>query len=311
MDYIDYYKVLGINKNATADEIKKAYRKLARQHHPDLNPNNADTEKLFQQINEANEVLSDPEKRKKYDQYGKDWKHAEQFEEARKQQQASGNSGGGNPFGGGGNPFGGGQHGSFSGDEADFSDFFSSMFGNRGAGGGSGRQAKFRGQDFRASVQLNLSEAYETHKRTFTINGKNIRITVPAGIENGQEIKIAGYGAPGVNGGPNGDLYLSFELKNDTSFIRKGNDLYKDVSINLYKAVLGGEEMIETLSGKVKMKIAPETQNGTKVRLKGKGFPVYKKEGSFGDLYLTYQIEIPTKLTQKEKELFEQLAKER
>jgi len=305
MDYIDYYKVLGINKNATADEIKKAYRKLARQHHPDLNPNNAETEKLFQQINEANEVLSDPEKRKKYDQYGNDWKHADQFEEARQQQQASGRSGGGNPFGAGGNPFGGG---SFTGDEGDFSDFFSSMFGNRGGGG---RQAKFRGQDFRASVQLNLSEVYETHKKTFTINGKNIRITVPAGIENGQEIKIAGYGAPGSNGGPNGDLYLSFEIKNDTSFSRKGNDLYKDVPINLYKAVLGGEEMIDTLSGKVKMKIAPETQNGTKVRLKGKGFPVYKKEGSFGDLYLTYHVDIPTQLTPKEKELFEQLAKER
>lgn len=305
MDYIDYYKVLGINKNATADEIKKAYRKLARQHHPDLNPNNAQTEKLFQQINEANEVLSDPEKRKKYDQYGNDWKHADQFEEARKQQQTSGRNGGGNPFGAGGNPFGGG---SFTGDDGDFSDFFSSMFGNRGGGG---RQAKFRGQDFRASVQLNLSEVYETHKKTFTINGKNIRITVPAGIENGQEIKIAGYGAPGSNGGPNGDLYLSFEIKNDTSFIRKGNDLYKDVTINLYKAVLGGEEMIDTLSGKVKMKIAPETQNGTKVRLKGKGFPVYKKEGSFGDLYLSYHIDIPTQLTTKEKELFEQLAKER
>ncbi|MFD0941082.1 DnaJ C-terminal domain-containing protein [Pedobacter boryungensis] len=308
MDYIDYYKALGVTKSATADEIKKAYRKLARQHHPDLNPNNAETEKLFQQINEANEVLSDPEKRKKYDQYGNDWKHAEQYEEARKQQQSSGRGGAGNPFGGGGNPFESGQYGSFTGDGGDFSDFFSSMFGNRG---GSSRQSKFRGQDFRASVQLNLSEVYQTHKRTFTINGKNIRITVPAGIENGQEIKIAGYGAPGTNGGPNGDLYVSFEIKNDTSFVRKGNDLYKDVSINLYTAVLGGEEMIETLSGKVKMKIAAETQNGTKVRLKGKGFPVYKKEGAFGDLYLTYHVEIPTKLTEKEKELFGQLAKER
>jgi curved DNA-binding protein len=284
MDYIDYYKILGVNKNATADEIKKAYRKLARQHHPDLNPNNPAAGKLFQQINEANEVLSDPEKRKKYDQYGKDWKHAEQFEEARRQQQSSGSYAGGNPFGGGSNAFGGGEYYSYGGEDGDYSDFFASMFGNRGGGG---RQAKFKGQDYRASLQVNLSEAYKTHQQTFTVNGKNIRITVPAGIENGQEIKITSYGAPGVNGGPNGDLYITFEIKNDTNFTRKGNDLYKNVPLNFYKAILGGEETIDTLSGKVKLKVAPETQNDTKVRLKNKGFPVYKKEDVFGDLYIT------------------------
>ncbi len=308
MEYIDYYKILGLTKNATSEDIKKAYRKLARQHHPDLNPNNPQAVKLFQQINEANEVLSDPEKKKKYDQYGKDWKNAEQFEQARKQQQSSGHSGG-NPFGNGGNPFGdgGGSYYSQGGDEGDFSDFFSSMFGNRG--GGAGRQTKFKGQDFRASVQVSLSEAYKTHQQTFSVNGKNIRITVAAGIENGQEIKIGGHGAPGVNGGPNGDLYITFEVKNDTAFTRKGNDLYKTVPLNLYKAVLGGEEIIDTLSGKVKLTIAPETQNGTKIRLKGKGFPVYRKEGEFGDLYVTYHIQIPTRLSEKEKELFEQLSK--
>ncbi len=296
MDYIDYYKILGISKNATAEEIKKAYRKLARQHHPDLNPNDPEASKLFQQINEANEVLSDPEKRKKYDQYGKDWKHAEQFEEAKKQQRSTG-----------GNPFGGGEYYSYGNGDEDFSDFFSSMFGSRGSRG----QAKFKGQDLRATLHIKLSEAYKTHKQSFTINGKNIRITIPAGIENGQEVKLSNYGNPGVNGGPNGDLYITFEIQNDTHFIRKGNDLYADVSLDVYKAVLGGEETINTLSGKVKMKISPETQNGTKVRLKGKGFPVYKKEGTFGDLYVTYQIQIPTKLSQKEKELFEQLSKER
>lgn len=305
MDYIDYYKVLGVDKSASAEEIKKAYRKLARKHHPDLNPNNPEAGKLFQQINEANEVLSDPENRKKYDQYGKDWKHAEQFEQAKKQR-ASGAQSQGNPFGGGGNPFGGGEYTSY-GDDGDYSDFFSSMFGGRGGG----RQAKFKGQDFRASVQLTLTEAYKTHQQTFTVNGKNIRITVPAGIENGQEIKLAGHGAPGANGGPNGDLYISFEIKNNTVFTRKGNDLYATVSLDLYKSLLGGEEIIDTLGGKVKLTVAPETQNGTKVRLKGKGFPVYKKEGEFGDLYVTYQIQIPTGLSAKEKELFEQLSKER
>lgn len=306
MEYIDYYKILGVEKNASADEIKKAYRKLARKHHPDLNPNNPEAGKLFQQINEANEVLSDPENRKKYDQYGKDWKHAEQFEQAKKQQQASGAYSQGNPFGDSENPFGG-QYYTY-GDEGDYSDFFSSMFGNRG---GRSKQVKFKGQDFRAAVELSLTDAYKTHQQTFTVNGKNIRITVPAGIENGQEIKLTGYGAPGVNGGPNGDLYITFEIKNTTPFTRKGNDLYTTVSLDLYKSLLGGEEVVDTLGGKVKMTVAPETQNGTKVRLKGKGFPVYKKDGEFGDLYVTYQIQIPTGLTAKEKELFEQLAKER
>lgn len=309
MDYIDYYKILGVNKNATSDEIKKAYRKLARQHHPDLNPNNPEAGKLFQQINEANEVLSDPENRKKYDQYGKDWKHAEQFEEARKQQ-ASGRYAGGNPFGNGGNPFGdSGEYYSYNGgDGGDYSDFFASMFGNRGGGG---RQTKFKGQDIRASMQVPLSEAYKTHQQTFTVNGKNIRITIPAGIENGQEIKLGGYGSPGANGGPNGDLYITFEIKNDTGFVRKGNDLYANAPLDLYTALLGGEVTVDTMSGKVKLKIAAETQNGTKVRLKGKGFPVYKKEGAFGDLYITWDMKIPTHLTEKEKELFVQLSKER
>lgn len=302
MDYIDYYKSLGINKNATAEEIKKAYRKLARKHHPDLNPNDPEAAKFFQQLNEANEVLSDPEKRKKYDQYGKDWKHAEQFEHARQQKTKAGS----NPFTEEGAPYDdSGEHFSYS-DEGVFSDFFASMFGNRG-----GRQAKFKGNDYHASIAIDLSEAYKTHKRVFAINGKNVRITVPAGIANGQEIKLPGYGSPGVNGGPAGDLYLTFEINNDTAFERRGNNLYRDVPLDLYKAILGGEVTLDTLSGKVKLKVAPETQNGTKVRLKGRGFPVYKKDGTFGDLFITYQVQLPTGLTAKEKELFERLSNER
>jgi curved DNA-binding protein len=185
MDYVDYYKVLGINKNATTDEIKAAYRKLARKHHPDLNPNDKEANKKFQQINEANEVLSDPEKRKKYDQYGKDWKHAEEFEKQRQSQRQYSNAGG-QTFSGG---FG----------EEDFSDFFASMFGGQENSGRS-RQTKFRGQDYNAELQLNLMDAYKTHQQTITVNNKNIRITIPAGVENGQQIKLKGYGAPGVNG---------------------------------------------------------------------------------------------------------------
>ena len=296
MEYVDYYKVLGIDKKATADDIKNAYRKLARKHHPDLNPNDKEANKKFQQINEANEVLSDLEKRKKYDQYGKDWKHAEEFEKQRQQQRQYSNQGSGQTFSGG---FG----------EEDFSDFFSSMFGGSGESRGRNRQTKFRGQDYNAELQLTLTDAYKTHQQTITVDGKNVRITIPAGIENGQQIRLKGYGAPGVNGGPNGDLYISFSITNNTQFKRMGNDLYTTVDIDLYTAVLGGEVTVDTLGGKVKLKVKSETQNGTKIRLKGKGFPVYKKEGEFGDLFITFSVKIPTNLTEKQKELFKELEK--
>lgn len=299
MDFVDYYSVLGIPKTASDDDIKKAYRKLARKLHPDLNPNDPEASKKFQQLNEANEVLSDPEKRKKYDQYGKDWQHAEQFEQARRQQQqsrqqyAQGDAGD-YDFSDG---FGG----------ADFSDFLSSMFGQEG-GPRSRQQAKFRGQDYQAELHLNLRDAYTTHKQTMTVDGKNIRITVPAGIENGQKIKLAGYGSPGVNGGPNGDLYITFVIAEDSRYKRKGNDLYVDEEIDLYTAILGGERVVDTMDGKVKLTVKPETQSGTKVRLKGKGFPIYKQDGTFGDLYITWQVKLPTNLTDQQKELFRQLA---
>ena len=303
MDFVDYYKTLGVAKNASSDDIKKAYRKLARKYHPDVNPNDKEANKKFQQINEANEVLSDSEKRKKYDQYGENWKHADQYEQARHQQQQQGRGG----FGGGGfGDFGGGQYTYSSGDEGGFSDFFESLF-----GGARGRrtQAKYRGQDYNAELNLSLTDASSTHKQTLTINGKNVRITIPSGVENGQQIKLKSYGSPGANGGPNGDLIITFVIKNDTNLKREGNNLYKDEDLDLYTAVLGGEKTIDTLSGKIKLKVTPETQNGTKVRLKGKGFPVYKKEGQFGDLYITWNIKLPTNLTPKQKELFTELSK--
>ncbi|WP_028296390.1 DnaJ C-terminal domain-containing protein [Olivibacter sitiensis] len=309
MEYIDYYKILGIDKNASGDEVKKAYRKLARKYHPDLNPDDKEAHSKFQQINEANEVLSDPEKRKKYDQYGKDWQHAEAYEQARKAQEAGGGQyAGGNPFGGAGGPFEGystGGSGNF--DAGDFSEFFSSMFGGA-AGGRRGRTASFKGQDYRAELHLSLHDAAETHKQTLTVNGKNLRITIPAGVANGQEIRLKGQGGPGANNGPAGDLYITFVIAEDPIFKRLNNDLYVQQDIDLYTAVLGGEVMIDTLSGKVKLKVKPETQNGTKVRLKGKGFPVYKKDGEYGDLFVTYNVKIPTGLTEEQKELFRKLA---
>lgn len=287
MEFIDYYEILGTKKTATEEEIKNAYRKLARKLHPDLNPNDKDANKKFQQLNEANEVLSDPVKRKKYDQYGKDWQYSDQYEQARQSGRRNGRQG---------------STDDFEGD--DFSDFFSSMFG----GGGSRSKAKYRGQDYNSQLQLSLRDVYTTHQQTMNINEKTVRITIPAGVENGQSIKLKGYGAPGANGGPSGDLYLTFAIANDPRFKRKGNDLYLNEDLELYTAVLGGDITLETMSGKIKLKVQPETQNGTKTRLKGKGFPLYKKEGEFGDLYITYSIKIPTNLTEKQIDLFKQLA---
>lgn len=294
MEFVDYYKILGVEKTATPKEIKSAYRKLARKYHPDLNPNDKDAKRNFQQVNEANEVLSDPENRKKYDQHGKDWQHAGESERAQQyQQQSQGSRGSG---------FSGAQSGE------DFSDFFESMFGGSARSGRS-RQVKYRGEDYNAELHLDLNEAYKTHKQTLTVNGRNIRITIPAGIENGQTIKIPGHGSPGINGGPNGDLYLTFSITNHPAIKRLGDNLYAKADLDLYTAVLGGEITIETLVGKVKLKVKPETQNGSKVKLKGQGFPVYKNEGQFGDFYVTYDIKIPTNLTDRQRELFAELSK--
>lgn len=287
MEFIDYYKILEVDKNASAEDIKKAYRKLARKLHPDLNPNDKEAHKKFQQINEANEVLSDPEKRKKYDQYGKDWEHAEHFEQQRKKaprQEYTGDD--------------------FS-NESDFSSFFESLFGSSARH----ERVKFRGQDYNAELHMNLAEAMSTHQRTLKVNDKNIRITIPAGIENGQTIKLKGYGGSGVNGGPSGDLYITFQISGHPKFKRVASDLYTTVPIDLYTAMLGGDTTVDTLDGKVKMKVNPETQPGTKVRLKGKGFPVYKKEGQYGDLYVTYEVKLPTNLTDRQRELFTELSK--
>ncbi len=311
MPYIDYYKILGVDRNATADDIKKAYRKLARKLHPDLNPNDKEAQKKFQELNEANEVLSDPEKRAKYDKYGENWKHGEEYEKAeqqyRQQRQQQSNrqqqwsSQDGQTFY---------TEGDFSDD--DFSDFFHSMFGsgfsNRRQSGTNSSRHRFKGADFQAELHLTLRQAMQTHQQTLSINGKNVRITIPAGVADGQKIKLSGYGQPGVNGGPNGDLYITFTIEDDSLFKRLGDDLYTDASIDLYTAVLGGETMINTLDGQVKMSIKAGTQPNARLRLKGKGFPVYKKEGQSGDLYVTLKVYLPEHLSDQEKELFTQLS---
>ncbi|MDO6803498.1 J domain-containing protein [Wenyingzhuangia sp. 1_MG-2023] len=288
MAFIDYYKILGVSKAATEKEIKTAYRKLARKFHPDVNPDNKEAELKFKEINEANEVLSNSESRKKYDKYGENWKQGEEYEKTHQQQRKSQNN----------------QQG-FS--NEGYSDFFESMF-----GGGAYRQGsspKFKGEDYNAELQLNLKDAYTTQQQILTIHGKQIRLTIPAGVENGQVIKIKGKGGLGINGGPNGDLYIKFIIDNDTLFKREGNNLYANQELDLYTAILGGEIQVDTFNGKVKLHIKPETQNETKVKLKSKGFPIYKNEGQFGDLIITYLIKLPTHLNEKEITLFKELQK--
>ena len=305
VDYKDYYKALGIEKTATAEQIKKAYRKLARQHHPDVNPSDQDAERKFKEINEANEVLSDPDKRKKYDQFGADWQHYQQQPGGGAGR--SGSPGGGFDWGqytqgqggGGGNPFGEGE---------DFSDFFGSLFGNMGGGraGGSGRPAA--GPDYQAELELSLEEAYHGGPRTITVQGRNLRLTIQPGVYDGQTIRLRDQGGPGRQGGPNGSLLISFRIRPDARYARTGNDLTQDVPVSIYKALLGGEQTVETLSGPVKIKLKPETANGTRLRLRGKGFPVYKQADQFGDLYLRLTLTLPQQLTEAEMELFQQLA---
>ena len=293
MAFVDYYKILGVSKSATDKKIKTAYRKLARKYHPDLNPDNKDAEKKFKEINEANEVLSVAEKRKKYNKYGKDWKHGDEYEKAQQQQgrqsrQQSSQQG-------------------FSNEE--YSDFFESMFGGGGSSYRQSQSPKFKGQDYNAELHLHLKDVYTTQKQVLTVSGKKIRLTIPAGVENGQLIKIKGKGGLGINNGPNGDLYIKFIVDNHTEFKREGDNLYRNVNLDLYTSILGGEITVDTFNGKVKLKIMPETKNESKVKLKGKGFPMYKQEGKFGDLIITYHIVMPADLSEKELELFRELQK--
>ncbi|MDJ0366752.1 J domain-containing protein [Hymenobacter sp. H14-R3] len=300
MDYKDYYKTLGVEKTATTEQIKKAYRKLARQYHPDVNPNDATAEQKFKEANEANEVLSDTEKRQKYDQMAADYQ--------RYQQQGGRRSPGASPGAGG---FDWNQYaqdnGGSGGQGEDFSDFFSSIFGGMGGGGRSSRPGA--GQDYQAELELTLAEAFAGGPRTITVNGKNLRITIQPGVTDGQTIRLRDQGGPGRNGGPSGALLITLRIAPDARYARTGDDLTQDVLVPLYRALLGGEQTVETLGGPVKIKLKPETANGSRLRLRGKGFPVYRQEGQHGDLYLRLNVQLPTDLTDAERELLHQLAK--
>jgi curved DNA-binding protein len=301
MEYKDYYKILGVDKKASKEEIKKAYRKLARQHHPDINPGNKQATARFAEINEANEVLSDDEKRRKYDALGADWQ----------KYQASGQT---QDFDWSRYQAGGGEAYSFAGDLDDlfggFSEFFTSIFGGeRQSARNRGGNIAMKGADYYAELPLELEEVYTASVKTFDIDGQSLRITLKPGMRDNQTIKLKGKGGPGVNGGEKGDLYITLKIKLHPVYRREGDDIFMDVPVSFYKAVLGGEHIVKPLSGKIKLKIRPETKNGTVLRIPGKGFPVFGKKGEYGDLYLKLLVETPQGLSSKEKELVKELAR--
>ncbi len=296
MEYKDYYKILEVDKKSTQEEIKKAYRKLAVKYHPDKNPDNKAAEEKFKVINEANEVLGDPEKRKKYDALGENWR---QFE-----------NNGGQPTGA---PFGGnaGNYSFEGGEEAsDFSDFFQQFFGGserrQGRKGGFGNAA-FKGNDHEAEMEITLEEAYHGAHRFIQLEDEKLRITVKPGAYDGQLLRIKAKGGKGSSTEYRGDLFVRIRVKPNPLYNRNADDLQATHPLDLYTAILGGETIVNTLTGQVKVKIAAGTQNGKAIRMKGKGMPVNGKPGSFGDLIVQLQIPIPEKLSDKQRELFEQL----
>ncbi len=334
MDYKDYYKIMGVDKKATAKEIKAAYRKLARQHHPDVNPGNKEAEARFKEINEAYEVLGDQEKRKKYDELGAHWKEYEQWQKA-------GGGAGGQPFdwsrygfAGAGQPGsrgGGGVHYQTmteedlqdlfgGGGESPFSSFFHTFFGDQpGAGPGAGGRYRTagrarRGQDFEQPIEITLEEAYSGTTRMFQMEGgsgksRRIEARIPAGVQEGSKVRLAGQGGPGMGGGPAGDLYLVVHILPHSTFERKGDDLHSRLKVPLTTAVLGGEVTVPNLNGKVALKIPAETQNGRVFRLKGKGMPRLGEPAQHGDLLAEVSVVLPDKLSDKERKLFEELAR--
>jgi curved DNA-binding protein len=332
MDFKDYYSTLGVAKTATEKEIKQAYRKLARKHHPDVNPGDKTAESRFKELNEAYEVLGDPPKRKKYDELGANWRAYEQAG-------AGGGGGGFDPsqFGGWNVNTGGGGRGAQSGyrtmtpdemnemfgGENPFSDFFQTFFGGMGGqaegagprGGGRARASRARpGRDFEQELELALEDVYHGTTRRFTIQHdgqtRNVDVRIPAGVGDGSRVRVAGEGEQGAGGGQSGDLYLRIRTQPNAEFERKGRDLYTRVAIPLTTAVLGGEADVKTLGGKaLRLKIPPTTQNAQVFRLKGHGMPASGKKDEYGDLYATVDVQLPRELTAEQRRHFEELQK--
>ncbi len=327
MEYKDYYKTLGVSRDASEKDIRKAFRHLARKYHPDVNPNDKDAEEKFKQVNEAYEVLSDSDKRARYDQLGSEWSRWQQR--------------GGRPEDFNWGQWGAGDSGvhvhygtpedlqDLFGDSSPFSDFFQQLFGGGVSGMGSRRQAEDlfgglgsasgfgtraqarprRGRDYTQPVEISLREAYEGTRRVMQIGDRRLEVSIPPGADDGTRVRISGVGEAGVGGGPSGDLYLTVELLPNPNFERKGDDLYTVATVDLYTALLGGETPVTLVDGStVMLRIPPGTQNGRTIRLREKGMPHLNHPQQHGDLYVTIEVLLPTQLTQRERELFKQLA---
>lgn len=301
MDFKDYYRVLGLTKTATAEEIKKAYRKLAVKYHPDKNHGDKAAEEKFKEINEANEVLGDAEKRKKYDELGENWKYYQQtggqgqhkedfdwskWENGNSRQQYSSNE-------------------RFQ--ENDFSDFFENIFGSQFKG--NTRQANsIKGQDYTAEMEILLEEAYTGTTRQVDLNGEKLQLKIKRGVKDGQVLRIKEKGGKGINGGKNGDVLITVHIPENKIYKRKDDDLYCDTPVDIYTLILGGETVIKTFRSTIKISITKETENGKVVRLKGMGMPKYDTENMFGDLYIKLNVQLPKNLSSKEMELFKELS---
>jgi len=308
MEYKDYYKTLGVDKKATQKDIRKAYRRLAREYHPDVNPGDKSSEARFKEINEAHEVLGDPEKRQKYDALGASWQ----------QWQRTGRDPRGfdwSQWSAGGQPGGRRVHveygdlGDLFGGSGGFSDFFRGIFGGMGGPGSYAQRPRSRrGRDFEQPIEITLEEAHNGTKRLLQMDGGRLEVKIPAGVDTGSRVRISGKGAPGLGGGRGGDLYLRISVLPHKTFERKADDLYCEVPVDLYTAVLGGEVTVPTLKGQALLKIPPETPSGKRFRLKGLGMPSLKNRKVKGDLYAEVRIVLPRELDKEEKELFTRLA---
>lgn len=304
MEYKDYYKILGVEKSASQAEIKKAYRALAKKYHPDKTKGDKAAEEKFKDISEAYEVLGDKEKRQQYDQLGANWR---QF------QQGGGTGGQYHRQPGGSYQRGYSQsdiNDMFGGGGGGFSDFFEQFFGGGGGGfgqaAGGGTRAR-NGQDYQAEAEITLQEAYTGTIRLLNVNNQQLRITIKPGVAPGQTLRIKGKGGPAAGGGTSGDLYIQINIKPDPDFERKGDDLYTNLQLDMFTAILGGDANVKTMSGVLKLKIPAGTQNGKTLRLRGKGMPVYNKPDQHGDLYVKIDIKLPTNLTSEEQNLLEKL----
>jgi curved DNA-binding protein len=314
MEYRDYYQILGVSRDADEKEIKRAFRRLAREHHPDVNPGDSQAEERFKEINEAYEVLSDPEKRSKYDRLGSEWRRWQQTG-GRPSDFDWGRWAAGAPGGGQrvhvryGTPedledlFGG---------TSPFSDFFSQIFGGMGAGaaapgGFEYRVRPQRGQDYEQEVEISLREAHQGTTRVLQKDGRRLEVKIPPGARTGTRVRMAGEGGLGAAGGEPGDLYLRVRVSPDPQFERQDDDLYVTVPVDLYTAILGGQAQVPTLSGPVMLTIPAGTQNGRVFRLRGKGLPHLRQPEQHGDLYAKVEVQLPTQLTSRQRELFEEL----